>query len=83
MNNDRYPARKGPLLQAIRIYIDANGRSPTLRELSALTDLSLPTLHSYIQRLKAEGLIQYQPFKFRAIRLNKDFSPFVQDQDPH
>ncbi len=68
-NNDRYPARKGSLLQVIRAYIEANGRSPTLRELSALSSWSLPTLHSYIRRLKADGLITCQAFQFRAIRI--------------
>ncbi len=57
------------LLGTIRTYIAEHGRSPTLRELEAVTGLSLPTLQCYIKRLQAEGLILYQGYKFRGLKM--------------
>ncbi len=68
-HNDQYPQRKEVLLRSIQAYIQQHSRSPTLRELQALTGWCLPTLRSYLERLEAEGLILVVPFSKRGIRL--------------
>ena len=68
-HNDRYPQRKQPLLDILRAYIRKHQRSPTLRELCSLTGWSLPTVHSYLRRLKEDGLINYQDFQSRSARI--------------
>ena len=66
---DCYLQRKETLLEAIRSYISAHGRSPSLRELQTLTGWGSPTLQGYLRRLADEGLITRQPRRARGITL--------------
>ncbi len=67
--NDLYTIRKEALLDAIRSYITACQRSPTLRELQTITGWGSPTLQGYLRRLEQDGLIRREVGKRRGIRI--------------
>lgn len=56
---------------AIVKYIDENGLSPTLRDITAITGKSPSNVLYHVQKLQAEGFITYVPSKARTIQLAK------------
>ena len=56
----------------MKAFIEDKGFAPTERELCGITGLSRSTLHSYMVRLKFDGLIDYIPHKSRTIRILRD-----------
>jgi repressor LexA len=55
---------------AIKMYIEKNGYSPTIRELNAMLGYSSPqTAWHYLNKLKKEGYIEMTPHKYRTIKL--------------
>ena len=63
------------MFAALKTFITDKGFAPTERELCMLTGLSRSTLHSYMVRLKFDGLIDYIPQKSRTIRILKNPDP--------
>ena len=62
--------RQEQILTFIRVYHEEHGYTPTIREICSHLELSSPaTVHSHLARLKQKGLITYQPYQSRTIKL--------------
>lgn len=62
-------ARRTHLLLLIQVYCRAHGYSPTVRELGTAAGLSsMSTLHRDLVALRDEGLIEWDPHRYRTIR---------------
>jgi len=55
------------IYEALRAEIKRAGHSPTVRELAALVDLAVSTVHRYLKLLKREGWIDWPAGKARSI----------------
>lgn len=51
--------RKKAILDCIDAFYDVNGRSPTVREISARTDLPITTVHRYLNLMNQTGEMEY------------------------
>jgi repressor LexA len=62
--------RQGQILQVIERYIAVHGCSPSNREIAAAAGLKSPsTVLRYLQQLKADGYVTYQPRVPRTIQV--------------
>lgn len=52
-------AKKKKIVDFIDSYFDKNRKVPSLREISAGTDISVSTIHRYLQELSGEGIVVY------------------------
>lgn len=73
----KYEHYKQPVLDAIADLTRKEGKPPSLREVAKATDVSVATLHSYIQRLRDDGLIEWRQRGHRSLRVKQphDASP--------
>jgi hypothetical protein len=83
----QYKTKRDDVLAAIKKLTAEQGRSPSLREVSGETGVSIATLHSYMAKLKEEGAIEWQEKSHRSIRIKTaapptPFSPFPQQPVP-
>lgn len=73
-----YMANKMLVLQSIHGLTLRRRKAPTVREVSEDTEISITTLHSYLQRLSQEGLVQWRPKRHRSLQLTKSGQNMVQ-----
>lgn len=60
------------ILDAIRLHIEEHGSPPTFRELGSEVGIKSPSAIKYrLDRLKERGLIEFDFYKPRTIRLMK------------
>ena len=60
----------------IRVFIDQNGHSPTLREIGdGVAIKSKGTVHRYVTALKTKGALQHNERQWRGLSLNEPDSP--------
>ena len=60
----------------IRVFIDQNGHSPTLREIGdGVAIKSKGTVHRYVNALKTKGALQHTERQWRGLSLNEPDSP--------
>ena len=63
---------RNKILRFIDTYTRQYRCCPSIREIAAAVGLkSTSTAHGYIQRMKHEGLIFYQPYKSRTVQIKK------------
>lgn len=79
----QYKIKRDLVIAAINTLTTRNGRSPSLREISAETGVSIATLHSYMGKLQAEGAIEWQEKSHRSIRLKQPGVPVVSSPSPN
>lgn len=70
-----YSYKRDGILQAIETLSRAHGRAPSLREIAEVADVSVATLHSYLRRMQAEGVVTWAEKHHRSLRVVKDLSP--------
>lgn len=58
--------------EAIRQHMNERGYPPSIRELAQVFDVSKTTIHNDLRRLEAEGVIERQPGRNRAIRVKEN-----------
>jgi repressor LexA len=63
------PPIQEALLAAIRMFVNSNGYSPSVRELAAAVGKSIYATHQHLYRLRDEGALQWKPNVARSIRL--------------
>lgn len=64
--------RDKEILKAINSYVNANGISPTVRNICDLVGLrSSSTVHAYLNRLEIEGFITKMDIIPRSIKITK------------
>lgn len=66
-----YEFKRDGILQAIESLTGATGRSPSMREIAEISDVSVATLHSYLGRMREEGLIEWSPRSHRSLRVRR------------
>lgn len=65
-----YLIRRDAILEAIEKLSAAHGgRSPSLREISDLADVSVASLHAYLSKMRQEGLIEWEPKSHRSLKI--------------
>ena len=58
------------VVEEIRVFIEENGYSPTIRELCEILGYkSTSTVHAHLQHLRKAGLITYEATKPRTIAI--------------
>jgi len=63
-------SRSQAIIDFISQYIQKNGYSPTTREIAAAVGLSSPsTVTGHLNRLKKKGLVDFEPYEVRTIRI--------------
>jgi DNA-binding IclR family transcriptional regulator len=72
--NNRYEERRDRVIESIKeLVIASRGGSPSMRDISDRCGVPLSTLHGYISRLEAEGVIMCgAPGRHRRVRLNPE-----------
>lgn len=78
----QYTKKRDDLLAAIRKLTAQQGGSPSLREISDETGISIATLHSYLDKLSAEGAIEWQKKAHRAITIKNSGTPSLISAPP-
>ena len=68
----RYPDKREEVVSAVAALIEERHRNPTVREISDRTQISVATLHSYLQNLADEGLVMWRPKRHRSISLTPE-----------
>lgn len=58
-----------PVYEAIRMFIIENGYSPSLREISARTELAQSNVLYHVRKLRNAGYIEYKDKISRSIRI--------------
>ena len=62
--------RQRKVFRVIKDYVEANGCSPTSREIAEAAGLkSASTVHHHLKQLRAAGLVTYQPGSPRTVRV--------------
>jgi DNA-binding transcriptional MocR family regulator len=66
----QYDEKRDVIIAAItELTQTRGGKGPAVREISAKTGISVSSLHSYLNRLKAEGVIEAHERSHRSIKL--------------
>lgn len=72
-----YMANKLVVLQSIYNLTAHRRKAPTVREVADDTQISMGTLHSYLQRLSEEGLVSWRQKRHRSLQLTKSGQELV------
>jgi len=67
-----YPLKRDEIVRAISALTKERHRTPSVREISRRTNISVATLHSYLERLHEEGLIEWRAKRHRSMRLTPE-----------
>jgi DNA-binding transcriptional regulator YhcF (GntR family) len=63
-----YGDQKEAVVQAIADRRLHHSRQPTVRELAEQFEVSVATMHSWLGKLKDEGLVEWTPGRHRSLR---------------
>lgn len=74
-----YLYKRDGILDAIETLTAATGKAPSIREIAQVADVSIATLHSYLTRMKNEGVISWQERHHRSLKV---LSPGVVSTTP-
>lgn len=66
-----YEFKRDGILEAIVSITSATGRAPSMREVADVADVSVATLHSYLQQMRQEGLVEWRERSHRSLRVLK------------
>lgn len=64
-----YDFKKDGILDAIQRLTRSHGRAPSLREVADIADVSVATLHSYLKKLRTEGLVEWSERHHRSLQV--------------
>lgn len=67
-----YEDKKHSLLACVDKMSRSLGRAPSVRELADGIDVGVATVHSYLGKMAAEGLVQWQPKSHRSLRVTSE-----------
>jgi DNA-binding transcriptional regulator YhcF (GntR family) len=67
-----YQYKRDGILDAIQTLSSANGgKAPSIREIAEVADVSIATLHSYLTKMKDEGVISWTERHHRSLMVLK------------
>lgn len=64
-----YPFKRDGILDAVSALTAAKGKAPSIREIAEVADVSLATLHSYLERMRDEGVITWTERHHRSLKV--------------
>lgn len=65
-----YHFKRDGILEAVSTLTDANkGKAPSIREIAEVADVSIATLHSYLVKMKNEGVIEWTERHHRSLKV--------------
>ena len=65
----QYTQNREKILRSVADAAHSHGRSPSVRQLAEQVGVGVATMHSYLQKLSEEGLIEWRPGRHRSIHL--------------
>jgi len=65
----KYADTKDEVLALIGEASARHSKPPTVRDLAEETGVGVATMHSYLQKLAKEGLVEWTPGRHRSLRL--------------
>jgi predicted transcriptional regulator len=72
-----YEYKRDGILSAVATLTEAQGKAPSLREIASVADVSVATLHSYLLKMKEEGVVQWTEKHHRSLRVQTPGSTLV------
>lgn len=66
-----YQFKRDGILDAISKLTAATGKTPSIREIAEVADVSIATLHLYLTKMKEEGLISWTERHHRSLRVER------------
>lgn len=64
-----YQYKREGILQAIQSLTTSTGRSPSLREIADVANVSVATLHAYLKKMQDEGVVAWDSNKHRSLKV--------------
>lgn len=64
-----YMYKRDGILDAIETLTAATGKAPSIREIAQVADVSIATLHSYLTKMKDEGVISWTERHHRSLKV--------------
>lgn len=64
-----YDYKREGILTAVKTLTDAFGKAPSLREVADVADISVATLHSYLLKMRSEGVVTWTEKNHRSLKV--------------
>lgn len=64
-----YLFKRDGIIDAVQTLTDATGKPPSLREIASVADVSVATLHSYLKKMRQEGVIEWNERHHRSLKV--------------
>lgn len=72
-----YGNQRLAVIEAIADRKVHHSRQPTVRELAGEFEVSVATMHSWLEKLRDEGMVEWTPGRHRSLRLTPQASPLL------
>lgn len=69
-----YMYKRDGILDAISTLSATTGKAPSIREIAEVSDVSIATLHSYLTKMKDEGVITWTERHHRSLKVSSTAS---------
>lgn len=69
-----YQFKRDGIINAVETLTAATGKAPSIREIAEVADVSIATLHSYLVRMKDEGVISWTERHHRSLKVSLPIS---------
>ena len=66
----KYGEHRDQLIGMIAKAAESHARPPSVRQLAAEVGVGVATMHSYLERLSDEGVVEWSPGKHRSLKLS-------------
>jgi len=65
----RYPDSREEILRSLNDVALAHGKPPSVRDLATKFQVGVATMHSYLEKLAEEGMVEWRPGRHRSLHL--------------
>lgn len=69
-----YDAHRDKVLRRIDHSMKAHAKPPSVRELAEECEVGVATMHSYLQKMAEEGVVEWRQGRHRSLRLTPEGS---------
>ena len=67
----RYDDTRDDILKSVNAAATAHGKPPSVRDLADQFEVGVATMHSYLQKLSEEGMVEWRPGRHRSLHLTQ------------